>query len=150
MKKKTPAKTGSVSRTQKIDPTKRVEIGELSRAVDEKLAHALNAFDEEVITQLVRDKPDKGVVTIGILTDKKLLLENRPTQIISVQDRTTLADLYQMLMKEAARRNLEIDLTQNPNTLPLPVVREIEADVHEPLQNEAEKKLERHMPEEGR
>jgi hypothetical protein len=50
-------------------------------------------------------------ITVGILTEKAQLLDNRPTAIFSFEERAPMADLLKTALKEASRRNLVIDMT---------------------------------------
>lgn len=50
-------------------------------------------------------------ITVGILTEKAQLLDNRPTAIFSFEERAPMADLLKTALKEAARRNMVIDMT---------------------------------------
>jgi hypothetical protein len=68
----------------------------LSHVTDEKLAAAG-----------VKDV----AITVGILTEKAQLLDNRPTAIFSFEERAPMADLLKTALKEAARRNMVIDMT---------------------------------------
>jgi len=49
-------------------------------------------------------------VTFGIISDKKLLFEGRPTQIVSNEERRALDELMPELVKEAARRGIALEL----------------------------------------
>jgi hypothetical protein len=49
-------------------------------------------------------------ITVGILTEKAQLLDNRPTAIFSFEERAPMADLLKVALKEAGRRQMVIDL----------------------------------------
>lgn len=49
-------------------------------------------------------------ITVGILTEKAQLLDNRPTAIFSFEERAPMADLLKTALKEASRRQMVIDL----------------------------------------
>ena len=50
-------------------------------------------------------------ITVGILTEKAQLLDNRPTAIFSFEERQSMPDLLKAALREAARRNMVIDMT---------------------------------------
>lgn len=49
-------------------------------------------------------------ITVGILTEKAQLLDNKPTAIFSFEERAPMADLLSRALKEAERRAMTIDL----------------------------------------
>lgn len=49
-------------------------------------------------------------LAFGIFTDKHLLLDGKPTEILSVQQLEGLDDLARMLMAEARRRGVEVSI----------------------------------------
>lgn len=85
----------------------------LSHVTDEKLAAAG-----------VRDV----AITVGILTEKAQLLDNRPTAIFSFEDRVPMADLLKSALKEAGRRNMVIDMTDPENDVRVVSTPETDAD----------------------
>ncbi len=50
-------------------------------------------------------------VAAGIATDKWQLLRGQPTQRMEIGDRRNLNEIVQIILKEAKRRNVEIDIT---------------------------------------
>ena len=49
-------------------------------------------------------------IYFGIVTDKRLLLEGKATQIMTVEDRRSMQEMLPILLKEAQRRGLTIDM----------------------------------------
>lgn len=62
---------------------------------------------------------DLGVL-LGITTEKLLLLEGQPTQIISQQQHQKLDEVLPKLMEEMKRRGVKADLTERKVSLTLP------------------------------
>lgn len=62
--------------------------------------------DEKLAAAGVKDV----AITVGILTEKAQLLDNRPTAIFSFEERAPMADLLKTALKEASRRQMVIDL----------------------------------------
>jgi hypothetical protein len=62
---------------------------------------------EDINDAKLKDK----VLAAAIATDKWQLLSNRPTQIVSTEERRKLDVLVKVVLEEASRRGLEIDVT---------------------------------------
>ena len=60
------------------------------------------------------------MVTLGITTEKLLLLEGQPTQIISQQQHQKIDELLPALLTEIKRRGVTVDLTERKASLTLP------------------------------
>ena len=60
------------------------------------------------------------MVTLGITTEKLLLLEGQPTQIISQQQHQKIDELLPALLTEIKRRGVIVDLTERKASLTLP------------------------------
>ena len=60
------------------------------------------------------------MIALGVVTDKLLLLEGQPTQIISQQQQQKMDEILPALMKEMQRRGLTADLTERKVSLVLP------------------------------
>jgi DNA-binding CsgD family transcriptional regulator len=74
------------------------DLAEMSRFNAYRVMASISDADIEAAP--LRDK----AVTAGILMDKMLLLEGRPTEIVTVEERHHIADLLPALLKEAERR----------------------------------------------
>lgn len=73
----------------------------------------------QVLDGITQDKIDKAhardlAITYGVLIDKMQLLEGKPTQILSIEERRDLKDLLPLLMAEAARRQITIQTDTAP------------------------------------
>ena len=60
------------------------------------------------------------MITLGITTEKLLLLEGQPTQIISQQQHQKIDELLPALLTEIKRRGVTVDLTERKASLTLP------------------------------
>lgn len=70
-----------------------------------KIAQVLEGItDEKIAKAHARDL----AIVYGVLIDKMQLLEGKPTQILSVEERRDLKDLLPLLMAEAARREITL------------------------------------------
>lgn len=81
---------------------------ELVEKLDEKISLGLHFMDDFALAGM--DGKDLAIM-IGILIEKKQLLEGRPTQILSFEERKHLGELLPAYVKEAARRGITIDAT---------------------------------------
>lgn len=107
---------------------------ELMRVREANAGQMVKAYSQREYLQQLREKsqlalshitPEKleaaGVkdvaITVGILTEKAQLLDNRPTAIFSFEERAPMADLLKSALKEAARRNMVIDMTDPENSV---------------------------------
>ncbi len=81
-----------------------------------KLDRHLQSLDhtiERVLGGLTQKKVDKAgirdlAVAYGILIDKKQLLEGKPTQILSIEERREMPQLLRLLLAEAERREMTL------------------------------------------
>lgn len=81
---------------------------ELVEKLDEKVALGLAYMDDFALSGM--DGKDLAIM-IGILIEKKQLLEGRPTQILSFEERKHLGELLPAYVREAQRRGITIDAT---------------------------------------
>ena len=65
---------------------------------------------------------DLGVL-LGIATEKVLLLEGSPTQIIGQAEQKKLEDLMPALLMEVKRRGVKAELTERTVTVDVPAVK---------------------------
>jgi len=97
-----------VARLTKAAETKELSIRELLSMVNQRIAVGMEALDPETIAAMTGREL---AILLGILTDKKLLLEGRPTAILSIEDRSSLGRLTKMWLQQAQRRGLQIEET---------------------------------------
>ena len=69
---------------------------------------------------LTETKAKDMTVMLGILTEKMLLLEGQPTQIISQQQHKKLEDAMPALLEEIKRRGMKATLTQQKVDVTVP------------------------------
>ncbi len=81
---------------------------ELVEKIQEKIALGLNYMDDFAMSGM--DGKDLAIM-LGILIEKQQLLEGRPTQILSFEERKHLSELLPAYVREAARRGITIDAT---------------------------------------
>jgi hypothetical protein len=89
---------------------KRLKTAELIDVIDEKIALTLGFMDEVTLSTATASQL---AVVFGILSDKRQLLRGEPTQILSVQERSSLDTLMPALLAEAKRRGQSVELTPN-------------------------------------
>ena len=80
----------------------------------------LDQLIERVLGAITDEKLDKAhardlAIVYGVLIDKKQLLEGKPTQILSIEERRDLSELLPLLLKEAERRQI----TMRTDTAPV-------------------------------
>ena len=75
--------------------------------IDERIGHALTYMDDYVMADA--NFRDLAMGTAQLI-EKRQLLKGEPTQIISVDERKTLNQLLPLLIKEATRRGVTIDV----------------------------------------
>lgn len=73
----------------------------------------------EVLEGITQDKIDKShardlAIVYGVLIDKMQLLEGKPTQILSIEERRDLGELLPLLLKEAERRQITVKTDTAP------------------------------------
>lgn len=84
---------------------------EVIARVDDVIHRTLDSIDDEVILAAsLRDR----ATAVGILIDKRQILQGKPTQIMSVEERRTMQIVVPELIREAKRRGMVIDVTPNP------------------------------------
>jgi hypothetical protein len=84
-----------------------VKTADLLALTSEKAKMIIEAVDEEdIMAAGLRDK----AVAYGILIDKRQLLSGEPTQILSFEERRHLDTIVPLLLREAQRRGLVIDV----------------------------------------
>ena len=94
--------------TQEVE---RIKTDVLVREFESLGLRLLESVDEAAIEKM---QPYQRVVGAAICVDKRELLDGRPTERISVEDRQMLPEITRLLLKEAERRGL---LTEtNPST----------------------------------
>lgn len=76
-------------------------------AIEDRLDRALHYLDDYA---LAAASAKDLAVTIGILTEKRQLLRGEPTQILSNEERTTINMLIPVVIREAQRRGITIDM----------------------------------------
>lgn len=77
--------------------------------MEDRLDRALHYLDDYVLS--AASAKDLAVV-IGILTEKRQLLRGEPTQILSTEERQTLNVLIPVVIREAQRRGITIDMAE--------------------------------------
>lgn len=75
--------------------------------MEDRRYRALEYLDDVALAQ--SSGRDLAVIA-GVLTDKIQLLEGKPTQILSVEDRRKLNEIIPLFIREARRRGVTIDL----------------------------------------
>ncbi len=85
---------------------------EMLRKLDQKTHMLVDAIDQDTIDNTAGAKGGLKDIAIafGILAEKRQLLQGRPTQILSVEERVNLSAVLPSLIKEAQRRGLTVDL----------------------------------------
>lgn len=87
------------------------DLSDLSKYNAWRLGSSIATMTDEELSKIpARDR----AIAFGIFIDKHLLLEGRPTEILSVKELGALDDLAQVLVQEAKRRG--IDLHVDPDT----------------------------------
>lgn len=88
--------------------SERVQTDTLVRAFEKIALSAVTSITE---AELKKASPSQRMVIAAIATDKRELLDGRPTERISMETRAALPDLMDQMLKEAHRRGLiqEID-----------------------------------------
>lgn len=76
------------------------------KTLDEKIGLTLDYMDEYAISQA--SYKDMGIV-LGILLEKRQLLNNMPTQIITNEERQSISVLLPALIEECGRRGFTIE-----------------------------------------
>jgi hypothetical protein len=104
-----------LGRVRKIEP---LEVDKLRQTDNISII----AKTEHVIERLMDHMDDYAMgkasirdlaVAFGIMVEKRQLLKGEPTQVISVEHREEMPEVMRALLKEAARRNIPIELAQS-------------------------------------
>ena len=83
-----------------------VNTGTLIQYLDDRALKALEYMDDAVFAEApLRDL----AVSMGILIEKRQLLRGEPTQILTIEERSSLDDLIPLIVDEAHRRGMTID-----------------------------------------
>ncbi len=91
-----------------VQEVKNVTTGHIVQQLEQKAAMALRYLDDLALSSA--SAKDLAIV-IGILLEKRQLLRGEPTHIISMEERKSVDELAQMMLKEASRRGMFIDMT---------------------------------------
>ena len=91
------------------DQLVRLKDDELMARLEDKLGAHLDYMTDELMAEA-----NIGVLVknFGILFDKLQLMHGRPTQIISVHERENMGKLLGLIVQEAGRRQIPIDLVR--------------------------------------
>jgi hypothetical protein len=85
----------------------KVKTADLLAMTSEKAKMIIDAIDDEdILAAGLRDK----AVAYGILIDKRQLLSGEPTQILSFEERRHLDQIVPLLLREAQRRGIVMDV----------------------------------------
>lgn len=79
---------------------------EIIEALNRKVRLGLEALTQEKINDL---KGKDAAIVLGIMIDKHLLMQGRPTAIVSLEDSRKLPELARAVVREAMRRGIVID-----------------------------------------
>jgi hypothetical protein len=75
------------------------------RTLDSTIERVLGGLSDEKIAKAgLRDT----AIAYGVLIDKKQLLEGKPTQILSIEERRELKDFLPALLREMERRQITV------------------------------------------
>lgn len=79
----------------------------LIKELEAKLALALSYVDEHALSRAnIRDLAS----LVALFVDRRQLLRGEPTQIASIEDRRAMNEIMPLLLREAQRRGVTIDL----------------------------------------
>jgi hypothetical protein len=88
------------------ETAREVSASELLPMIDTRLKQALQFMSpEKMAAASVRDL----AVTAGILAEKRALMRGEPTQILAVDDRKKLHEMWPVIMREVARRGMTVE-----------------------------------------
>lgn len=88
-----------------LPPAERWDTNDVIRQLQERIKWILGGITLDKINEA---RIDKQALALGILIDKMRLLEEKPTHILSVEDRRKLPELLDAMMKEAERRQISV------------------------------------------
>ncbi len=86
--------------------TKKLSIGDMADACDEKAGLILQLMTKESIAAATLSQKAQA---LSVLIEKGRLLRGESTQIITHDDRRSLKEILPALMKEVARRGMDIE-----------------------------------------
>lgn len=90
-----------------LEEMKKLTLKEMTDQIESKISLVLSAMDEYSVAQAsLKDQS----IALGILVDRHQLLNNRPTQIFDHTSRLEVQQLAPLLLAEANRRGLVIDM----------------------------------------
>jgi hypothetical protein len=89
---------------QDITEVKSERLRNLAAFQAERILGAIT--DEDIQNAKLRDK----AVSAAVIVDKYLLLSNRPTEIVRIEDHRGLADLMKAMLEVAEHRGMEIEI----------------------------------------
>ena len=92
---------------------KRIKDNEIIELLRDRTGRALGYLDDYSLSSA---SAKDLAITIGILIEKTQLLEGKPTQILSVEERRHINDLLPAVIKEAKRRGHVIDVSPDGDT----------------------------------
>lgn len=96
-----------------VEELKRVKDGEILELLRDRTGRALGYLDDYSLSSA---SAKDLAITIGILIEKTQLLEGKPTQILSVEERRHINDLLPAVIQEAKRRGHIIDVSPDGGT----------------------------------
>lgn len=121
---------------------------ELVEKLDEKIALGLHYMDDFSMSGM--DGKDLAIM-LGILIEKKQLMEGRPTAILSFEERRNLSELLPAFVQEARRRGLTVDATAvEVQEVPRPMVTLADQIFEEQLSHTARSPVVKNQPTEDR
>ena len=91
-----------------VNSTKKYSPKELLEQIDLKIALGLDYMDD---LTFAASSLKELAVSLGILIEKRQLLQGQPTQIMSIEERKELDELIPALYEECKRRGLTIEAT---------------------------------------
>lgn len=119
---------------------------ELVEKIQEKIALGLAYMDDFAMSGM--DGKDLAIM-LGILIEKQQLLEGRPTQILSFEERKHLSDLLPAYVAEARRRGITVDSTAvEVREEPRPMVTLPDRIIEEAISHTARSDVVKKMPSE--
>ena len=84
-----------------------VKTTEILKALEDRAYRALLYMDDYA---LAKSSAKDLAVIAGIMLEKRALLRGEPTQILSVEDRTSMNELLPALLQEAQKRGMFVDV----------------------------------------
>lgn len=116
--------------------------------MSEKISRILDYMDDYTLANA--DLKDLAIA-FGILAEKRQLMEGRPTQILTFEERRQMPELLGAALREAKRRGLNIDATAvEVQEVPMPMVLTADVTPEEALSHTARTAAGKHNPAEER